>query len=608
MAIPVRLKVFKGDVLVTSRDFERDIIKIGRLASAHLCLEDEKVSRIHAVIEVGADGGLFITDMGSIGGTHVNGRRVSKSRITFGDELQVGGTTLRLENPTEVAARNLASAVESAGPVEPPAPVATSTIPPQAVPVPAVAVPDAPSPVAVPRERRAVPRKARGPLGVGLRFLWGDRDVGEFFVAPGARKSFSVGSAAGVDFVMGDARLGAPRFEVLRTDGKGFTVCFTGRMKGELTRSGDTRDLRAVIESGLAAHEGEAYALALEMDDFLRVELGGVVLEVCFQPVPRPVVARLTDSLDTTLLNIFLVTFFLAGFFVISAANHDADAAGFADELARGQSRIAKLIVKPPEVQKNRLLQQLDAVKKEREVRREASRPREPEPRAEKPLKALPGPLLSTKGSKGKRMDAREVARGLLGGVNTANLFQGPGSSFASALGHVGSTRTSSAGNLGMLGLRSGPGGNGGGETVGLVGNAGLRGRSTGESDYGNGPARVGQKQGVTVGLAAEEPQVSNPLDRDLIRRVIQLNRSQVRYCYESLLNRYPALSGKVAVRFIISAEGSVASSEVSQSTAGNVELEKCVAGRVRGWVFPKLKGGGMVTVTYPFIFKAAGE
>ncbi|WP_257461426.1 TonB family protein [Archangium lipolyticum] len=608
MAIPVRLEVFKGDVLVTSRDFERDIIKIGRLASAHLCLEDEKVSRIHAVIEVGANGELFVTDMGSIGGTQVNGRRVSKSRITFGDELQVGGTTLRLTNPMEVAARNPSPAVERTEPVDPPAPVATSTAPSETVPVPGGAVPVEPSPVAVPRERRAVPRKVRGPLGVGLRFLWGDRNVGGFFVAPGTRRSFSVGTAAGVDFVMGDARLGAPRFEVLRTDGRSFTIRFTGRMKGELTRGGDTRDLRAVIESGLATHEGEAYALTLETDDFLRVELGGVLLEVCFQPVPRRVVVGLTESLDTTLLNIFLMTFFLAGFFVISAVNHDADAAGFADELTGGQSRIAKLIVKPPEAQKNRLLQQLDAVKKEREVRREATRPREREARTERAPKPVRERRHLESGSKGKRTDAREVARGLLGGVNTANLFQGPGSSFASALGRISGTRTSGTGNLGMLGLRSGPGNGGAGETVGLIGSEGIRGRSTGESDYGNGPARVGQKQGVTVGLAAEEPQVSNPLDRDLIRRVIQLNRSQVRFCYESLLNRFPALSGKVAVRFIISAEGTVASSEVSQSTAGNIDLEKCVAGRVRGWVFPKLKGGGSVTVTYPFIFKAAGE
>src|SRR6185436_3662985 len=101
MAVPLTLKVFKGESLVTSKDFERDIIKIGRLSSAHLCLDDEKVSRIHSVIEVGADGSLSIIDMGSVEGTYVNGKRVNKGSIALGDEIKVGNTTIRLESGAE---------------------------------------------------------------------------------------------------------------------------------------------------------------------------------------------------------------------------------------------------------------------------------------------------------------------------------------------------------------------------------------------------------------------------------------------------------------------------------------------------------------------------
>src|SRR6478672_4675600 len=111
MPIPLTLKVFRGDELIRTEHYNRDIIKIGRLSSAHLCLEDEKVSRIHSVIEVATDGAMSIIDMGSVEGTYVNGKRVNKGQLTFGDEIRVGGTTIRLENPAALAAANLAVAV-----------------------------------------------------------------------------------------------------------------------------------------------------------------------------------------------------------------------------------------------------------------------------------------------------------------------------------------------------------------------------------------------------------------------------------------------------------------------------------------------------------------
>ena len=105
MAVPLTLKVFKGEALVTSQDFERDIIKIGRLSSAHLRLEDEKVSRVHSVLEAAADGTLSIIDMGSVEGTYVNGKRVNKGKVTFGDEIKVGGLTVREQGSADGAAR-----------------------------------------------------------------------------------------------------------------------------------------------------------------------------------------------------------------------------------------------------------------------------------------------------------------------------------------------------------------------------------------------------------------------------------------------------------------------------------------------------------------------
>src|SRR6187455_2791855 len=102
--------------MVAAKDYDRDIIKIGRLASAHLCLDDEKLSRIHSVIEVASDGSLSIIDMGSVEGTYVNGKRVNKGQLSFGDEIKVPCTVSRLEDTTAIAAANLASAAASTAP------------------------------------------------------------------------------------------------------------------------------------------------------------------------------------------------------------------------------------------------------------------------------------------------------------------------------------------------------------------------------------------------------------------------------------------------------------------------------------------------------------
>ena len=112
--------------MVAAKDYDRDIIKIGRLASAHLCLDDDKVSRIHSVIEVAPDGKLSIIDMGSVEGTFVNGKRVNKGSLTFGDEIRVGNTLIKVED----GASARAAAALAATAAQAPAPsVASAALP-----------------------------------------------------------------------------------------------------------------------------------------------------------------------------------------------------------------------------------------------------------------------------------------------------------------------------------------------------------------------------------------------------------------------------------------------------------------------------------------------
>jgi len=107
-------KVYKGDELVTTETFDREIIKIGRLSSAHLRLDDEKVSRIHAVVEISASGEVNIIDMGSAEGTFVNGEKTNKATLKPGDELRLGDTRIVFQEAASAPAEAGAAAAAAA--------------------------------------------------------------------------------------------------------------------------------------------------------------------------------------------------------------------------------------------------------------------------------------------------------------------------------------------------------------------------------------------------------------------------------------------------------------------------------------------------------------
>ena len=53
---------------------------------------------------------------------------------------------------------------------------------------------------------------------------------------------------------------------------------------------------------------------------------------------------------------------------------------------------------------------------------------------------------------------------------------------------------------------------------------------------------------------------------------------------------------------------GGVSEANVSESSIGNANVESCIVQRIRRWKFPEPSGGGVVNVTFPWIFKAAGD
>lgn len=162
MAQAITIQIMRGDQLVSTQVFERDLIKIGRLASAHLKLEDLKVARIHAVIEL-TNGGrdVSIIDMGSAEGTFLNGEKTQKGKLKDGDTVTVGETKLL------VRFGNVAGAAAGAGSVVS-APVAATVAPSTAAAAPASGAPAGASRAAAPQAapaaaQAAAAAQARGP-------------------------------------------------------------------------------------------------------------------------------------------------------------------------------------------------------------------------------------------------------------------------------------------------------------------------------------------------------------------------------------------------------------------------------------------------------------
>ena len=75
---------------------------VGRADAAEACIDDEKLSRGHFLIDR-QNGEFFLVDLDSSNGTWVNGEQVSVCTLHSEDIIQAGGSTFRFsENPAPV--------------------------------------------------------------------------------------------------------------------------------------------------------------------------------------------------------------------------------------------------------------------------------------------------------------------------------------------------------------------------------------------------------------------------------------------------------------------------------------------------------------------------
>lgn len=166
MKVTLTFALYRGDQLVRREAVTQDIVKVGKDPKSHLRVDDDLASRMHAVIEVASVDDITLIDLGNEPGTVVNGARVNKCKIHPGDQVQVGGTLIVLENAEEASEAVAAPAPVAAAPVpEIPAPAADAN--PFAAPARA-ADPFAPAPAAAnPFAAAAAPAAANPFAGTG---------------------------------------------------------------------------------------------------------------------------------------------------------------------------------------------------------------------------------------------------------------------------------------------------------------------------------------------------------------------------------------------------------------------------------------------------------
>jgi len=660
--VPITFKIYKGEELLREETLTQDINKVGKLPSSHLRIEDDNVSRMHAVIEVTSPDEIFIIDLGSAAGTIVNGKKVNKTQLQNGDEVVLGETRVTVElgaaeaaddaAPTEVSdgAEAVAAAAPAAAAAAPSDPA-----PPKANPfaAPAAAPAAMPNPFAAPAP--AAPAAGGGGSPGGVRYgiqpsgppvnpaevethasaaevtvMWGDMSVLHVeHVSP--PRSFYVGEGD-VDYLLEGQLLGTARMPIITAAGSGVAVVVPEGAEGEVTVGDQTMSLGQLKEQGkLQACPEMQGAMQYPLPDgaVARVRYKGFT----FMTKQTAAGKRIGGGMDINWKQYIWtgVSLTVHGALLLMFYFLPPRPASLSLDMLSADSRLVEYLMEPPETAEEETpdwLEEQDQMDDNEGGTGKRHRDEEGAMGEESSEKTnnrfgIEGPADNTDPQMA-REQAREqaanvgaigVLRAMTGSWNSPTSPYGAdqalGNDPMSAIGALMGDQIGSNFGFGGLGLRgTGRGGGGTGEgTIGL-GNLGTIGHGGGGgtgSGYGRGAGGLRGRNARVPRIRTGNADVRGSLSREVIRRVIRRHINEVRFCYEQELNARPDLEGRVLVSFIISPTGAVQSATVGNSTINNARVESCIVTAVRRWTFPAPDGGGVVGVNYPFVLSSQG-
>jgi TonB family protein len=591
----ITLQLTGPDGTVSESTSELESIIVGSGSGAAVKVSDPKVSNLHCMFKVEKDGSVTVIDLGSESGTRLKQQSVKDPQVVAsGETVEIGGTRVKVLYGAGAAEAPAAHKPKSKHPPAPPRALAGTGRN-------AAALFNEPLPA------DAVPGDSERVLQVAL--LWGDTlisvqhfaDGVPVIVGEGPQARFTVYSEG-----VGDA------FVLAQSGEKGAVVNVPSAAGLVMNRRSDTHKSKEQLknEGKLKAAEGgvRADAVELGLHDRVQVSFDNVAFIVRYV---RPSAAVVMNTLEEHDFTFFKITSICLMAFVALVAAMVLTPMGDGtegDDIFGNPSKYVKMVVKPEKKQEIKKFKDLSGIQEGAKAKEKEGKLGKQDAKKDQADPSKKGaPVVDANKREEDRKKVSSLMAGMFGGGASSNVFGpgGLGTGINNALGGVsGGAGVGDAQGVGGLGSR-GSGSGGGGTGLGL-GGLGTKGGGRGAGGYGS--IDLGGKGKDTTRVIPGKTTVVGGLDKDVIMKVIKRHQNEIKFCYEQELQKNPSLGGKVAVAWTIDPSGAVSDANVSESSIGNANVESCIMQRIRRWKFPEPTGGGVVNVTFPWIFKAAGD
>jgi TonB family protein len=590
----ITLHITNPDGSVTESTSELESIIVGSGSGASVKVADPKVSNLHCMFKVEKDGNVTVIDLGSEGGTKFKDAAVKDPAVVAsGESVMIGESKVKIvygegqadEKKADQKSEKKSKKDKQKDKHEPQAPSAKAL---------AGTGKNAAALFSEPLPAEQVPTDSEKVLQVAL--LWGDTLINVQHFADNV--PVTVGEGEGNHFVVYSA---GGKFTLAQSRGATAIVNVPSDAGLVVTTRSDSHKSKEQLKSEgkLKAAEGgvRADAVELALHDRAQVSFNEVAFILRYVRPSQHVSINAFEEHDFTffkIMSISLMAFFaLAAAMVITPMGFGEDG----DDIFKNPSKYVKMMIKPEKKVEIKKFKDLSGVQegakakeKEGKFGKQDSKKQDADP------------------SKKRADDQKKVSNlmaSMFGGSSKSLFEGGLGTGVNQALGGLqGGAGVGDAQGVGGLGSR-GSGSGGGGTGLGL-GGLGTKGGGRGRGGYGS--IDLGGKGKDSTRVIPGKTTVVGGLDKDVIMKVIKRHQNEIKFCYEQELQKNPSLAGKVAVAWTIDPAGGVSEANVSESSISNANVESCIVQRIRRWKFPEPQGGGVVNVTFPWIFKAAGD